>query len=50
MRKNIQFIKLAKSYQAKQSISIVYLHQRQHDKDLLALAAEGWVYARELNK
>lgn len=48
--KNIQFIKLAKSYQAKQSISIVYLHQRQHDKDLLALAAEGRVYARELNK
>lgn len=45
---NVQLLKLAKPYQMRQVISIVYLHHRERDQDLLALAAEGRMYASRL--
>ena len=39
---------LAQAYQMRQLISIVYSHHRERDADLLALAAEGRMYARSL--
>lgn len=45
---SIQLIKLAAPYQMRQRISIVYLHHRERDQELLALAAEGRMYARSL--
>jgi len=44
----VQLLKLAKPYQTPQLISIVYAHHRERDQDLLALAAEGRMYARGL--
>ena len=34
----------------RQLISIVYSHHRERDADLLALAAEGRMYARSLTR
>ncbi|MEN4633891.1 LysR family transcriptional regulator [Pantoea agglomerans] len=45
---NIQLLTLAEPYQMRQQISIVYSHRRERDNDLLALAAEGRMYARSL--
>ena len=45
---NIQLLPLAEPYQMRQQISIVYSHRRERDNDLLALAAEGRMYARSL--
>ncbi|MCI1033856.1 MULTISPECIES: LysR family transcriptional regulator [Raoultella] len=46
---DVQLLKLAEPYQMRQLISIVYSHHRERDADLLALAAEGRMYARSLN-
>jgi len=46
---DVRLLKLAESYQMRQLISIVYSHHRERDQDLLALAAEGRMYARSLN-
>jgi len=46
---DVQLLKLAEPYQMRQLISIVYSHHRERDQDLLALAAEGRMYARSLN-
>ncbi len=46
--KDVQLLKLAEPYQMRQLISIVYSHSRERDPDLLALAAEGRMYARSL--
>ena len=46
--KDVQLLKLAEPYQMRQLISIVYSHHRERDADLLALAAEGRMYARSL--
>ena len=48
--KDVQLLKLAEPYQMRQLISIVYSHHRERDADLLALAAEGRMYARSLNR
>lgn len=45
---NIQLVSLAEPYQMRQQISIVYSHRRERDQELLALAAEGRMYARGL--
>ncbi|MCP1206020.1 LysR family transcriptional regulator [Pantoea sp. B550] len=45
---NIQLLPLAEPCQMRQQISIVYSHRRERDNDLLALAAEGRMYARSL--
>ncbi|STT08034.1 malonate utilization transcriptional regulator [Klebsiella michiganensis] len=42
---DVQLLKLAEPYQMRQLISIVYSHHRERDADLLALAAEGRMYA-----
>ncbi|WP_339010190.1 LysR family transcriptional regulator [Aeromonas popoffii] len=42
---DVQLLKLAEPYQMRQLISIVYSHHRERDQDLLALAAEGRMYA-----
>jgi len=34
----------------RQRVSIVYSHHRERDQDLLALAAEGRMYARSLTE
>jgi LysR family malonate utilization transcriptional regulator len=47
---DVQLLKLAEPYQMRQLISIVYAHHRERDADLLALAAEGRMYARSLNR
>jgi LysR family malonate utilization transcriptional regulator len=47
---DVQLLKLAEPYQMRQLISIVYSHHRERDADLLALAAEGRMYARSLNR
>ncbi|EMH4161005.1 LysR family transcriptional regulator [Pluralibacter gergoviae] len=46
---DVRLIKLAEPYQMRQLISIVYSHHRERDHDLLALAAEGRMYARSLS-
>ncbi len=46
--KDVQLLKLAEPYQMRQLISIVYSHHRERDADLLALAAEGRMYAAVL--
>ena len=46
---DVQLLKLAEPYQMRQLISIVYSHHRERDQDLLALAAEGRMYARSLS-
>ncbi|MDQ1213225.1 LysR family transcriptional regulator [Pantoea anthophila] len=45
---NIQLLTLAAPYQMRQQVAIVYSHRRERDNDLLALAAEGRMYARNL--
>lgn len=45
---DVRLLKLAEPYQMRQRISIVYPHHRERDADLLALAAEGRMYARSL--
>lgn len=47
---DVQLLKLAEPYQMRQLISIVYSHHRERDADLLALAAEGRMYARSLSR
>ncbi len=47
--KDVQLL-LAEPYQMRQLISIVYSHHRERDADLLALAAEGRMYARSINR
>ncbi|XXD09516.1 LysR substrate-binding domain-containing protein [Klebsiella sp. R445] len=47
---DVQLLKLAEPYQMRQLISIVYSHHRERDADLLALAAEGRMYARSLTR
>ncbi|MFK3659261.1 LysR family transcriptional regulator [Scandinavium sp. NPDC088450] len=47
---DVQLLKLAEPYQMRQLISIVYSHHRERDQDLLALAAEGRMYARSLSE
>lgn len=47
--KDVQLLRLAEPYQMRQLISIVYSHHRERDQDLLALAAEGRMYARSLS-
>ena len=47
---DVQLLKLAEPYQMRQLISIVYSHHRERDADLLALAAEGRMYARSINR
>lgn len=43
---SIQLLKLAEPYQMKQQIAIVFARNRELDPNLLALAAEGRMYAR----
>lgn len=43
---SVQLLKLADPYQMQQSIAIVFARNREHDPNLLALAAEGRMYAR----
>ncbi|HAB74979.1 MAG TPA: LysR family transcriptional regulator, partial [Pantoea sp.] len=45
---SVQLVRLAEPYQMRQRVSIVYSHHRERDQDLLALAAEGRMYARSL--
>lgn len=47
-KQDVQLLKLEERYQMRQLISIVYSHSRERDPDLLALAAEGRMYARSL--
>lgn len=47
---SVRLLKLAEPYQMRQLISIVYPHHRERDADLLALAAEGRMYARSLSQ
>lgn len=46
---SVQLLKLAQPYQMQQQIAIVFARNREHDPNLLALAAEGRMYARSLN-
>lgn len=41
----VQLLKLAEQYQMRQLIAIVFPRNREHDPNLLALAAEGRMYA-----
>lgn len=43
---SVHMLKLAEPYQMQQSIAIVFARNREHDPNLLALAAEGRMYAR----
>ncbi|WP_312414792.1 LysR family transcriptional regulator [Pseudescherichia sp.] len=45
---SVQLLKLAQPYQMQQQIGIVFARSREHDPNLLALAAEGRMYARSL--
>ncbi len=45
---SVQLLKLAEPYQMQQQIGIVFARSREHDPNLLALAAEGRMYARSL--
>ncbi|PLV60843.1 LysR family transcriptional regulator [Erwinia sp. B116] len=44
---SVQLLKLAAPYQRRQTISIVFERNREHDPNLLALAAEGRMYRRQ---
>ncbi|ATO32523.1 LysR family transcriptional regulator [Dickeya dianthicola] len=46
---DVQLLKLAPPYQMRQLIAIVFARNREHDPNLLALVAEGRMYARSLN-
>jgi LysR family transcriptional regulator, malonate utilization transcriptional regulator len=45
---DLQFLKLAEPYQMRQQIAIVFARNREHDPNLLALVAEGRMYALSL--
>lgn len=47
---SLQLLKLAEPYQMQQQIGIVFARSREHDPNLLALAAEGRMYARSLEQ
>lgn len=47
---SVQLLKLAEPYQMQQQIGIVFARSREHDPNLLALAAEGRMYARSLEQ
>ncbi|BCU53783.1 LysR family transcriptional regulator [Enterobacter kobei] len=47
---SVQLLKLAEPYQMQQQIAIVFPRNREHDPSLLALAAEGRMYARSLQE
>ncbi|HEY3589998.1 MAG TPA: LysR substrate-binding domain-containing protein, partial [Buttiauxella sp.] len=47
---SVQLLKLAEPYQMQQSIAIVFARNRELDPNLLALAAEGRMYARSFNE
>lgn len=46
---SVQLLKLSQPYQMQQLIAIVFARNRERDPNLLALAAEGRMYARSLN-
>ncbi|MDL2284847.1 LysR family transcriptional regulator [Oxalobacter sp. OttesenSCG-928-P03] len=46
----IQLLRLAEPYRMRQTIAIVFAKNREMDPNLLALAAEGRMYARTLEK
>ena len=46
---SVQLLKLAQSYQMQQEIAIVFARNRERDPNLLALAAEGRMYARRFH-
>ncbi|AUQ27511.1 LysR family transcriptional regulator [Dickeya zeae] len=46
---DVQLLPLAPPYQMRQLIAIVFARNREHDPNLLALVAEGRMYARSLN-
>jgi LysR family malonate utilization transcriptional regulator len=46
---SVQLLKLAQPYQMQQQIAIVFARNRDRDPNLLALAAEGRMYARRLH-
>ncbi len=45
---SVQLLRTAEPYQMQQLIAIVFARNREHDPNLLALAAEGRMYARSL--
>lgn len=47
---SVQLLKLAEPYQMQQQIGIVFARSREHDPNLLALVAEGRMYARSLEQ
>ena len=46
---SVQLLKLAQPYQMQQQIAIVFARNRERDPNLLALAAEGRMYARRFH-
>ncbi|MGK9174295.1 LysR family transcriptional regulator [Yokenella regensburgei] len=46
---SVQLLTLATPYQMQQQIAIVFARNREHDPNLLALAAEGRMYARRFH-
>jgi LysR family malonate utilization transcriptional regulator len=46
---SVQLLKLAQPYQMQQQIAIVFARNRERDPNLLALAAEGRMYARQFH-
>lgn len=46
----VKLLPLADAYQMRQIISLVFLHSREHDPNLLALAAESRMYALSSKK
>ncbi|MBH8308798.1 LysR family transcriptional regulator, partial [Acinetobacter baumannii] len=48
--KFVQLLKLAEAYQMRELISIVDSDHRERDADLLALAAEGRMNGRSINR
>lgn len=44
---SVQLLKLAAPYQMRQTLAIVFERNREHDPNLLALAAEGRMYSRQ---
>ncbi|WP_437887672.1 LysR family transcriptional regulator [Phytobacter sp. V91] len=47
---SVQLLKLAQPWQMQQQIAIVFARNRERDPNLLALAAEGRMYARRLQE
>ncbi|MDU6925151.1 LysR family transcriptional regulator [Franconibacter helveticus 513] len=47
--KDLQLVKLAEPYQMRQQIALVFARSRERDPNLLALAAEGRMYALSLH-